>query len=402
MCLPEPTARLASVWPTVISTALTRMRGLRFIHSSPRSFGGSVVVEKAEAPMPIETAPTPPTRRMGVLSIVQAETVTGPMKPLLMFNKCARRGAEGNAHVDQTLLTTVRGAQHQSGRPNLFLEAAAAAGIPVDIVIERFVFDYQVLPQIANYLAARAPQIIETHDFKSHFLLWSLKIRGQIGFARWIAFHHGYTKMSLKVMGYQQLDRLSLPAADRVITLCRPFVGQLISRGVSPEKIEVIANAVERRAKVSPEVVAKLRSSLGLQDGEQVILSVGRLSREKGHEVLISAFRQVCVDLNRDKFRLLIVGDGGEVEKLRRLAQDISDRVLFVGHAPDPWPFYHLGDVFVLPSISEGSPLVLFEAMSAGLPIVASAVGGIPEVVKDAESALLVRPGDVDQLATAL
>ena len=345
---------------------------------------------------------TQPHKRIRVVSLVQAETVTGPMKPLLMFSRNIQVPEIGRSGILQTAVTTVRAHGKGLPSPNAFLQAAAGSGLAVDVIPERFPFDPSILPQLVRHLSHRAPHIVETHDFKSHFLIWLLKTTRRIPAERWIAFHHGYTKTSPKVRIYQQLDRLSLPSADQVVTVCIPFVRQLMKRGVEARRIRVLANAIEGRVRTPPAEILRIKEQLGLRPADRTVVSVGRLSVEKGHTTLISAFRQLQRDPGSQNLRLVLVGDGGEMDNLRTIATDLRDRVIFTGHVGDPWPYYCMADVFALPSYSEGSPLALFEAMSAGLPIVASSVGGIPETVTDGTSALLVSAGVVDELAQAL
>ena len=134
-----------------------------------------------------------------------------------------------------------------------------------------------------------------------------------------------------------------------------------------------------------------------------MILSVGRLSPEKGHIDLITAFRQwLAVSPPQQRFALLLVGDGPDRQRLEKAAADLGDRVRFLGHQAEVWPLYFIADIFVLPSHSEGSPLVLLEAMAAQRAIVATAVGGTPETVEDDVSAVLVPPRNVEQLSAAL
>jgi glycosyltransferase involved in cell wall biosynthesis len=97
-----------------------------------------------------------------------------------------------------------------------------------------------------------------------------------------------------------------------------------------------------------------------------------------------------------------MVGDGPDRQRLERAADGLGDRIRFLGHQANAWPFYFIADVFVLPSHSEGSPLVLFEAMAAERAIVATAVGGVPETVEDGVSAVLVPPRDIGRLKVAL
>jgi len=339
--------------------------------------------------------------RIRLVSLVEAETVTGPMKPLLMFARNIQIPREGCTGILHTVVTTIRARRGPLGT-NTFLRAAETAGLSVDLIRERFLFDWSVLPQLADCLAARKAQIIETHDFKSHLLIWILKKARRIPNASWIAFHHGYTRMSARVRLYQQLDRLSLRAADRVVTVCTPFVRQLVERGVEPSRIKILVNAIENRARTPQTELLDLRHRLGLRPTDRIVTSVGRLSVEKGHATLLAAYRILCKKLESQDLRLVLVGDGGEMDSLKAAAQELGECVVFTGHVDDPWPYYCLSDVFVLPSYSEGSPLALFEAMSAGLPIVASAVGGIPETLSDGTSALLVPAGAVGELACAL
>lgn len=336
-----------------------------------------------------------------VVSLVQAETVTGPMKPLLMFAKNIQIACGGRHAISHSVMTTVR-LRQRGGDENRFANAAVAAGLHVDMIHERFPFDPVILPQIARLLADRDPDIVESHDFKSHLLVWLLKKGGRLRGSRWLAFHHGYTRMSSRVRLYQQFDRISLRSADGVVTVCGPFVQELAQRGVSRERIHILANAIEIRNRLQEADTLDLRRRLGLEPSHKVIVSVGRLSAEKGHATLIDAYRRVAERLRADDLRIVLVGDGGEAATLRAKAADLTGRVIFAGQVEDPWPYYSMADVFTLPSLSEGSPLALFEAMSAGLPIVATSVGGIPDTVSNLVSAVLVAPGNVEALAGGL
>jgi glycosyltransferase involved in cell wall biosynthesis len=339
---------------------------------------------------------------MRLLSFVEASTVTGPVKPLLMFSRLARSGVGEHTPIAHTIATTVRTSRRSLQRYDEILSAVGADGLSIDLLPERFRFDPMILSHLATCIRRHAPDILETHDFKCHFLLWLLRRAGVSTDVPWIAFHHGYTKMSPQVRAYQQLDRFSLRKASRVITLCRPFAKDLEARGVQSDRIEIISNAIAPRERTSPADVLELRRSLGIAPTDKVILSVGRLSQEKGHAELLAAYRMLIDATRTGDNRLVLVGDGGERSRLMQQALGLGDRVLFVGHQPDPWPYFCMSDIFVLPSHTEGSPLVLFEAMSAGLAIVASSVGGVPEVVREGDTALLVPPRKAQLLADAL
>lgn len=287
---------------------------------------------------------------------------------------------------------------------NLLLTAAAEAGIRIDVLRERRAWDIRVLTQLCRVIESHQPDVVETHQVKCHFtlaqaLLWR-RIRKNFA---WIAYHHGYTRADLKVRLYEKLDRWSLRRPDRIVTVCKPFAAELVRNGAPRNRLIVIPNTVESRPAPSDAEIAALRQQWGLAAGGGVILSVGRLSPEKGHIDLITAFKRwLPVSPPQQPFTLLMAGDGPDRQRLERAAADLGDRVRFLGHQADVWPLYFIADIFVLPSHSEGSSLVLLEAMAAQRAIVATAVGGIPETVEDDVSAVLVPPRDIEQLKAAL
>jgi len=336
-----------------------------------------------------------------VLSMVEGTSVTGPIKPLLMFARLAR-GGDARPAVDLSLITTVR--SRSSNYPsNLLLDAAKEANIHIDVLLERRAWDTRVLAQLCRMIELHCPDIVETHQVKCHFimaqaLLWRKMSKN---FA-WIAYHHGYTKANLKLRMYEMLDRWSLKRPDRVVTVCKPFAAELIRHGAPADRVTVISNAIEPQPRPTAAQLTELRQRWRLADQSAVILSVGRLSPEKGHSDLIESFRRLRADAAQQDLRLLIVGDGPERQRLENAAADLGTSVTFLGHQANVWPFYFVADIFALPSHSEGSPLVLLEAMAAERAIVATAVGGIPETVEDDVSAVLVTPRDIVKLQEAL
>jgi glycosyltransferase involved in cell wall biosynthesis len=156
-------------------------------------------------------------------------------------------------------------------------------------------------------------------------------------------------------------------------------------------------------APVSQGQKSELRHRLGLDERTRVLLSVGRLSREKGHADLIRAFPRIRELVGDSPLRLVLVGEGPERSRIEELCRvlNLTDLVILAGQQDDINPYYGIADVFLLPSHSEGCPNVLLEAMAAGVPVVASAVGGIPEVATNGRDAILVKKHDVAGFASA-
>jgi glycosyltransferase involved in cell wall biosynthesis len=350
--------------------------------------------------------------KIKLLCVIEATTVTGPAKNLLNFFRLLR-SPEFQDQIPSLELSIVTfhrepgGAEHENLtpnselHPNAFITAARALGVEVDVISERFRFDPRAIRQLRRIVARRAPDIVQTHMVKSHFLA---KICGIGHKYPWVAYHHGYTTTDLKMRGYNQLNRWSLPSATRVITVCGPFAEQLSHAGVERTRITVCHNSVAAPPAVSEDSKRALRKRLEIVNGERILLTVGRLSREKGQRDLVDAIailRKLNPGLN---FKLLIVGEGPERDRLERavLQNGLKAYVLFTGHVDDISPYYAVADALVLPSHSEGSPNVLLEAMAAGLPVIATAVGGVPEIAINDQTTILVAPSDCESLAQAI
>jgi glycosyltransferase involved in cell wall biosynthesis len=144
------------------------------------------------------------------------------------------------------------------------------------------------------------------------------------------------------------------------------------------------------------------RKELGLKSDDVVIGTIGRLRPEKGHEYLIKAIAEVLRKF--PEVRLLIAGDGAEENKLKCLSDKmgIKDKVIFTGFRNDIPEILSILDLFVLPSIEEGLPMAVLEAMASGRGIVATRIGGTEELIQDGVTGVLVPPKDVHALAGAI
>jgi len=328
---------------------------------------------------------------------MEATFVTGPAKNLIEFARSARTAEEDLPALEFTVVSYQRG---RGESPNAFVEAARSAGIPVDIVYESGRFDPSVLSQLKAIVAARYPEIIQTHNVKSHFLM---RVSGLWRTHCWVAFQHGYTATDLKMRCYNQLDRWSLRAPRHVVTVCQRFAMDLEANGVDRRRITVRHNSVKPFPALAPGAAEGIRKTLP-EPAAGILLSVGRLSREKGHVDLIRALGRLRRQWPRDEFHLLIVGEGPERSRIEaaRAEEGLGDRITLTGLRGDVGAYYSIADLVVMPSHSEGSPNALLEAMIAGAAVVATRAGGIPEIVVHEESAILVETGDPEGMATAI
>jgi glycosyltransferase involved in cell wall biosynthesis len=337
-----------------------------------------------------------PTRIIRVLALLEANSITGSAKSILEFTREAAGNHSGSPKIEVSVITF-----HRMQNQDSLVAALRSAGASVEVVAERGRFDHRIISHLQALVETKRPDVIWSHSVKSHFLV---RFAGLNRGAKWVAFHHGYTTTDLKMQMYNQLDRWSLRAADRVLTVCRPFAKQLESIGVPVDRIRVQHMPIRPFQAVEPEAIAELRGKLGIRNETRVLLSVGRLSAEKGHADLIHAFRDFHQQSPALAVRLILVGEGPERARLVRLCGQfgISGEVTLVGHQDDVRPYYAIADVFALPSHSEGSPNVLLEAMLAGIPVIATTAGGIPELASDGEDALLVAKGNIGALSAAI
>jgi glycosyltransferase involved in cell wall biosynthesis len=236
-----------------------------------------------------------------------------------------------------------------------------------------------------NLTRGRARQCLLVHTFHGHVL------SGYFG--------------RLGTLATRQAERLLARWSDRIITISdrqRDEIGRTF-RIASLDKISVIPLGLELDellAASSPD--RSLREALGWTSNEFVVGYVGRLVAIKDVPTLLTGFTHLLERCPRA--RLVIVGDGVLRQSLERTARDlrIESSVHFAGWQRDLRSVYGAMDVVALTSRNEGTPVALIEALAAGIPVVATAVGGVPDVVRDNQTGLLVSPGEPMSLANAL
>lgn len=238
------------------------------------------------------------------------------------------------------------------------------------------------------------PDLVHTHGYRADVLAGSAARRLGLPLATTV---HGFTGGDWKNRLYERLQLRAFRRFDAIVAVSDPLSTRLIGTGLDPDRVVVIPNAFESAA--PPLSGLEARSRLGLLPDSRVIGWVGRLSREKGLDVLIDAMSLV----NDRSVTLSVLGDGGERDALHLQSKrlGLSERIRWHGMVPEAGALYPAFDAFVLSSRTEGTPISLFEAMAAGVPVVASAVGGVPFVVSDRE-ALLVPPDSPAALARAI
>lgn len=234
------------------------------------------------------------------------------------------------------------------------------------------------------------PAVVHTHGYRADVL------HGRRNGSPVITTVHGFTGGGARIRIYEALQRRAFRRFDAVVAVSAPLAESLRT-AVGGGRLHVIPNAWTSSAPPLPRDEARAR--LGIESAAPVIGWVGRLSREKGPDVLLDALARIP----ELPWTASVTGEGPEGHALRRRAgkSGIAERVRWHGAVPRADLLHAAFDLFVLSSRTEGTPMALLEAAAAGVPVIASAVGGVPHVF-GTEEARLVPPDDPAALASAI
>jgi glycosyltransferase involved in cell wall biosynthesis len=287
--------------------------------------------------------------------------------------------------------------------PRALLDALAPdlAGVRVD-ALGAEVESLARVGTLAAFMRRIRPEVVNPHLFRSTAV--AAPLARALGVGRVVETYHGREAWRQgPLRGRFLADRWIARLVTRVIAVSRGAADFLVhGKGYPPGKIVVVPNGRDLTRFARGAHRETVRKELGLDVDAPVVGVVGRLETQKGHVHLLEAWPAV-VTAHPDA-RLLIVGEGSlrEVLAERARALHATDSVIFTGFRSDVPRVLDAIDVLALPSLHEGMPLTAIEAAAAGRPVVATAVDGTPEVVRDGETGALVPPADPPALARAL
>jgi glycosyltransferase involved in cell wall biosynthesis len=274
-----------------------------------------------------------------------------------------------------------------------FIGVLEAADIPVTRVVagpRSYLREYRSLSALVGRLQ---PRVVHTHGYRADVIGGAVARAHRVATVSTV---HGFTGGGRRNRLNETVQCFALRRADAVIAVSRPLVDRLTRAGVPREKIRWISNGFSPSDSMMTRAVA--RRALGIADDAIVAGWVGRLSHEKGADVMLSALAE-----SDRSWRLSMIGEGRERNRLAAQTAKlrIEDRVVWHGAVANAGALMPAFDAFVLSSRTEGTPIALFEAMNARVPVVATQVGGVPDVVTS-EHALLVPAEQPAPIAEAL
>ena len=285
-----------------------------------------------------------------------------------------------------------------------FFDQLEASRIPhVRFVNTRKRRYYNVVKNMRDALAILRDErvdVVHCHGYRADLL-------GLVAAARYklpvVSTCHGFIATDRNLQFNVRADFWALKRFNRVIAVSDSIRAILVEQGIDPKRVAVITNAVSL-----PDADQQLasrqaaRAALQLRSDDVLFGYVGRLAEEKGIEQLVEATRRMANAMTG--LRVVVVGDGPRRPNIEQRIREanLGGVVTLLGFDKDPARWYPAMDAFVLPSLQEGTPMALLEAMAHGVPVIASAVGGVPAIITHNRNGLLVPPADAQQLMLAM
>lgn len=278
---------------------------------------------------------------------------------------------------------------------------ARERGIPAFFLETGSKFDLKSLKELRDIVARNGVDVICSHGFKSDFYSYVLK---KVHPLKNVSFVRGDTSENLKVYLYTLLDKRLIRTFCHIVTLSEAQKRKVLRLGIPESRVTIVSNAIDVVALSDAASVGKgdLTMVDELVETTPYVVTVGRLSPEKGHRFIVEAMGKIAE--RRPDLRLVIIGEGQERGRLeaqiRRLG--IADRVIMPGFSRTAPYYIRKAAALVNPSLSEGMPNVVLEARALKVPVVATNVGGVEEIIPEGQGGLLVPPSDPGALAAAI
>jgi len=305
----------------------------------------------------------------------------------------------GNGKDDDYDLRVTSFVRANDGTGTYFLRLVSDSGAVIDKIPIYRKWSFADVRNLIEILRRHNVKLLHTHGYKSDIVG---AIASKLTGIPFVVTAHGFVERDSNLQKNEKLGRYFLRFANRIICVSETIKDRIIASGLPKNKITIIGNGIDFNYYEIPADV-DLRSKWGIGSGTIVIGSAGRLSVEKGHINLIKSYAQLSKELKK-RTHLVIVGSGPQEMEIRSLIDKygLNNNITLPGHISDMRSFYKAIDIFCLPSLTEGLPLVLLEAAASLKPIIASKVGSIGELIDNGVDGLTTKAGDINELSNAL
>jgi glycosyltransferase involved in cell wall biosynthesis len=341
--------------------------------------------------------------------MLKKNTQNSGQQPLNVLHLISSRGLYGAERIilnligatDRTRFIPSLALLQAEGYPNIeLIDAAQEKKAQGHIITCRKWIDLEAVRQTRELIRRENIALVHCHEMKGR-LYGLLSVQGTP--ARLITTNHNWIRSDFLVTCFESLDAFYIRFFPKIVAVS-PEVRQLMRRYLTPDKkMQVIINGIDMQEfQKNQNERDRIREEFNIAPETPLIGAFGRISPEKGQKYFLAAAAQVLKTFPETKF--ILVGEGVQGEEMRQYSVElgIADRVLFAGFRPDVAACYSALDIFVLPSLLEGTPMALLEAMSTELPVIASEVGGVGRIIQNKKNGLLVPPANPEELASAM
>ena len=328
-------------------------------------------------------------KKLKVLQVIGGGEIGGAERHLLTLMRLLDRG-----RFTPELLCLCQGP---------FAGVCREEGVATHEIVMRHKLDLATVAPIRHLIREQNIDLVHTHGVRANLVA---RMAGRAENIPVVTTFHSVLRYdyasATEAMVARVLTRLTNNRTDRFIAISGAVKEDLAAMGVAPDRIEVIYNGLDVSLLAPGDSTDEVRKKLGILPDQRVVAMVGRLHAVKGHIFLLQAAQRIVTQHHDVVF--LLVGEGPERGFIEKTIQELglAGKVIMTGFYPNISELYPVMDILCLPSLMEGMGLVLLEAMYFGVPVVATQVGGIPEVIIDGESGLLVDPGNSRALAMAI
>jgi glycosyltransferase involved in cell wall biosynthesis len=333
--------------------------------------------------------------KIGVVQLRSSHIFSGPETVIVALSEGLK-----DTEFDSTILCVWGDAR----TPIPLADAARAKGLSVEVLRTSGKLNPWLVWKVLRFVKRRGVRIISSTGYKADLIGW---VVARLLGIRFITTIQGFVeKYPLRKRFYDAMTRWIARRSDLVVTVAESLRRELLAQGMSAERIVTVHNFVDvgRFKAEDAEAAGRIRRELGVPAGAPVIEILGRLNIEKGHTFFLQAAARVKPEFPSARF--VIVGDSylslrSDLER-EAAALGLQAEVVFTGYRTDIPDLLAAATVVVSSSLREGLPLALVEAMAAARPIVATAIDGIPELVDDGRTGILVPARDVERLADGI
>ncbi|MBY0246077.1 MAG: glycosyltransferase family 4 protein [Nitrospiraceae bacterium] len=330
-------------------------------------------------------------RPLTILHLRDTHEIGGPGKTILETHRAIDR-RRFQLHLGVFL-------RHGEPEDSPFIAEARRFDMPLHFIRGRHAYDFRMIRQVLDLVKACQIDIVHAHEVKSDVIAYLMARFHPVPIVTTL---HGWIGNDLKHRLFVKLDKRVVRKFDRVIAVSRQIERELLDVGVPRAKLHMLHNAIvlERYQRTGRRGL--LAEIIGCPIDGPVIASLGRLSAEKGHANLIDAMDRVI--RRGHKGSLVLIGDGPERPKLMQQIEmlGLQKVVHMPGYIQEPQRLLEEIDLIVLPSHTEGLPNAALEALLMEVPVLATEVGGTPEVITDGETGRLVPARSPEKLAEGI